>query len=400
MKNRAIFSRLESHLTKKFVTVITGMRRVGKSTALKYLLERVPHENKLYLDFEKANNRFLFNQSSYTDIEINLNVEGIDLTQPAVIALDEIQLVPNSTSVIKYLYDTYGIKFIVSGSSSFYLKNHFTESLAGRKTIFEMFPLSFDEYLAFREVNTDRLHSFAFTPFQPAFYDRYRAYYEDYIQFGGFPEVVLSETDDDRRLYLEDIVNAHIELDILLLSDLSASDDLFRLMRLLAARVGSKVDYSKIGSLLGISRFKVKEYISLLQHTYFVYAIDAYSPNVDRAVAQQPKLYLADTGILSQLAQVSSGASFENAVALQLRQAGTVQYYQARQSAEIDFVLTGERAYEVKETPTEADLRTLQNRATVAGLTQAALVGRYFPASGFREFIWGGNLYDSPKIGP
>ena len=166
-------------------------------------------------------------------------------------------------------------------------------------------------------------------------------------------------------------------------------------MRLLAARVGSKVDYSKIGSLLGISRFKVKDYISLLQHTYFVHAVDAYSPNVDRAVAQQPKLYLADTGILNQLAQVSSGSLFENAIALQLKQVGKLQYYQARQSTEIDFILNGEQAYEVKETPTESDLKTLQHRASLAGVAQSALIGRYFPASGFREFVWGGNLYDS-----
>ncbi|MBC8155616.1 MAG: ATP-binding protein [Bacteroidetes bacterium] len=394
MQNRVLFATLEAHLPKKHVTVITGMRRVGKSTALKYLLSRVLHTNKLYLDFEKANNRFLFNQSSYTDIEINLSVEGIDLTQPAVIALDEIQLVPNSTSVIKYLYDTYNVKFIVTGSSSFYLKNHFTESLAGRKTIFEMFPLTFDEYLDFRQIDTSRLSSFAFTSFQPAFYDRYRSSCEDYLRFGGFPEVVLSETDDDRRLYLDDIVNAHIELDIRLLSDFSVSDDLYKLMRLLAVRAGSKIDYSKIGSLLGISRFKIKDYISLLQHTYFIQVVEAHSANIDRAVAQQPKLYLADTGILNQLAQVSSGALFENAIAVQLRQVGRVAYFNtARQTSEIDFIVDGKQGYEVKETPTAADLATLQHRATIAGVGQTAIIGRYFPPSGFRNFIWGGNVY-------
>ena len=106
MYRRTIYAELEEHLTRKQVTVITGMRRVGKSTAAKHLLTQVNHENKVYLDFEKANNRFLFNQSSYTDIEINLQIEGIDFTKPSVIVLDEIQLVPNSTSVIKYLYDT------------------------------------------------------------------------------------------------------------------------------------------------------------------------------------------------------------------------------------------------------------------------------------------------------
>ena len=394
MNNRLIYTELEEHLTKKQITVITGMRRVGKSTAVKYLLERISHTNKVYLDFEKANNRFIFNQSSYTDIEINLQIEGIDFSKPAVIALDEIQLVPNSTSVIKYLYDTYNVKFIVTGSSSFYLRNHFTESLAGRKTIFEMAPLSFIEFLAFNEVDTVRLYSFAYIPYQPTFYDKYQALYEQYLAFGGFPEVVLSETEKDKKRYLDDVVNAHIELDIRLLADFSVSDDLYKLMRLLANRAGSKVDYSKIGTLLGISRHKVKDYITLLRYTYFILVVEPFTTNPDRAIAHQPKLYVSDSGLLNRLAQVSSGALFENAIANQLAQAGTLQYYQtSRNGTEIDFILNGKQAFEVKETPTAQDLATLHYRAKSASITEAGLIGRYPPVSGFRNFMWGGNIY-------
>lgn len=394
MHRRFIYDELEEHLSRKQVTVLTGMRRVGKSTAAKHLLAQIAHTNKVYLDFEKANNRFIFNQSSYTDIEINLQVEGIDFTQPAVIALDEIQLVPNSTSVIKYLYDTYDIKFIVTGSSSFYLRNHFTESLAGRKTIFEMAPLSFAEFLQFNEIEPVRLSPFAWQAYQPAFYDKYQALYEQYIRFGGFPEAVLAETDKDKERYLDDIVNAHIELDIRLLSDFSVSDNLYKLMRLLANRTGSKLDYSKIGSLLGINRHKVKDYITLLQYTYFVRLLEPFTANPDRAIAHQPKLYLSDSGILNRLAQVSSGALFENTIANQLAQSGTLHYYQtSRSGSEIDFILNSKIAIEVKETATAQDLVTLQNRAESAGLTDVLLAGRYRPASGFREFVWGGNIY-------
>lgn len=393
MFNRTLYRELEEHLTKRQVTVITGMRRVGKSTALKHLLSQIDHTNKLYLDFEKANNRFIFNQSSYTDIEINLQIEGIDFSKPAVIALDEIQLVPNSTSVIKYLYDTYSIKFLVTGSSSFYLRNHFTESLAGRKTIFEMNPLSFSEFLEFHGLDAARLQPFGQQLYQPAFYDKYQLFYEEYIRFGGFPEVVLSETEKDKQRYLDDIINAHIELDIRLLSDFSVSDDLYKLMRLLANRAGSKIDYSKISSLLGVNRFKVKDYITLLRYTYFIRVVESYTNNPDKSVAHQPKLYLSDSGLLNRLAQVSSGALFENAVANQLAALGTVQYYQSgRSGSEIDFVVNGSQAFEVKETPTAQDLITLETRARQAGITEVALIGRYRPASGFRQFVWGGNV--------
>lgn len=122
------------------------MRRVGKSTALKYLLSQIEHSNKTYIDLEKIENRVLFSENAYATIEAGLKSLGINFNKPCIIALDEIQLVPSSVSVIKYLYDTYGIKFLLTGSSSFYLKNHFSESLAGRKRIFEMYPLTFQEF--------------------------------------------------------------------------------------------------------------------------------------------------------------------------------------------------------------------------------------------------------------
>src|ERR1035437_3815330 len=147
---RTIYPELELHLKNKLITVITGMRRVGKTTAVKHLMNSISSSNKLYLDLERVENRYLFEQANYKEIELSLQAEGIDLSKEAYIALDEIQLVPNISSVVKYLYDTHNIKFIVTGSSSFYIKNHFTESLAGRKRIFEMEPLSFSEYLTFK----------------------------------------------------------------------------------------------------------------------------------------------------------------------------------------------------------------------------------------------------------
>ena len=119
MYSRIIYPKLESHLKNKLITVITGMRRVGKTTAARHLLDSIKSENKLFIDLERIENRHLFNQSSYKDIELSLEAEGIDLSKKAHIVLDEVQLVPNISSVIKYLYDSHPIKFIVTSSSSF-----------------------------------------------------------------------------------------------------------------------------------------------------------------------------------------------------------------------------------------------------------------------------------------
>lgn len=126
---RSLFPALKETLADNRAVVITGMRRVGKTTSLYWLLEQVPSPNKIYLDLERLDYRAVFQESNY-DLVLNyFRNRGLNPDQPMTIALDEIQYVPNLPSVIKYLSDHYPIKFLLTGSSSFYLKNYFTESL-------------------------------------------------------------------------------------------------------------------------------------------------------------------------------------------------------------------------------------------------------------------------------
>ncbi len=114
---RKIFNSLEKHLTVKQVTVVTGMRRTGKTTLVKQLMEASNIEHKLFFDLERIDHRELFSYKNY-DITIKeLEKEGIDFSKKVMICIDEIQLLPNIPSVIKYLYYHYDIKFIVTGSS-------------------------------------------------------------------------------------------------------------------------------------------------------------------------------------------------------------------------------------------------------------------------------------------
>lgn len=393
MFNRKAYPELERHLSKKQVTVITGLRRVGKSTALKYLFELSSLTNKIYLDLERVENQSLFLQNSYADIERSIALLGFDFSQPGIIALDEIQMVKNSSSIIKALYDDYGTKFIVTGSSSFYLKNHFSESLAGRKRIFEMHPLDFEEFLWFKGQETKAIQKEKWKLFLPTFYDLYKTYYSDFLEFGGFPEVVLAEDEEDKIAYLKDILNSHIELDVKLLGDISSSDVLYKLILLLANRVGSKVDYSKISGLLGINRFKVKEYLLLLEHTYLIRTISPLAKGIDKEITKQAKLYFTDNGLLKICGQASSGAQFENAIANQLSYLGDVNYYEKSSGTEIDFVFDKKTAIEVKETPSLHDWKTVAKRAKPLELESSVVVGRHLAPSGFRDFVWGGNLF-------
>ena len=392
MVEREIYKKLENHLREKQITVITGLRRVGKTTAVKHLLNGIQSENKIYLDLERVENRYLFNQSNYKEIELSLQIEGVDFSKKAYIALDEIQLVPNIPSVVKYLYDTYNIKFIVTGSSSFYIKNRFSESLAGRKRIIEMEPLTFAEYLKFKGEKVPTYLNKKFSEFNLTFYNKYKVHYDNYLRFGGFPEVVSAKKEADKIAYLKDIVNSYIELDVKLLSDFAVSDDLYKLILLLAERVGSKIDYTKIGNTLGIPRQKVKDYITLLEFTYFVKLIPPFTLNRDKEISLQKKLYFADNGLLTALGNFHTGALLENMVAVQLTRRGKLQYYAKKSGQEIDFILDNKIAIEVKESPSSSDLSILENRAKGIKIEECYLVGLKQSNPSFKKFAWAGSI--------
>lgn len=392
---RSSYESLIQHLQQKQITVITGMRRVGKSTAVHYLLEKVGHNNKIYFDCERVEIRVLFRRPDYESIIEELQLSGLNFSAPCVIAIDEIQLVESLPSFIKYVYDTYKVKFIVTGSSSYYMRNQFSESLAGRKKIFEVYPLSFSEFLYFKKKTVNNQEKYAWQLYNKSWYNRFKKLYEEYIRFGGFPEVVLQMKIKNKEDLLHDIINSYVELDVKLLADFSVSEALYKLVKLLAARVGSKVDYSKLASVTGINRQKITSYIQLLEHTYLIYLVRPFTRNIDKEISQQPKLYFADTGILNMLAgnQISGGQIFENCIAAQLKPLGELQYFQKKTGQEIDFIFDGKSAIEVKETAIKQDEQVLRQRATSIKIKNQVLISRFIPKNGFEDFVWGGNIF-------
>jgi predicted AAA+ superfamily ATPase len=400
---RDLFPALQRALADQRVIVITGQRRVGKTTAARWLLDQAPTDNKLYLDLERLDQRAVFGESNY-DLVLNyLRNRGLDLSRPAYVALDEIQYAPNVPSIVKYLYDASqtaaqpGIKFILTGSSSFYLKHLFTESLSGRKVIFEMFPLSFGEFLAFHEVTYRPRADLADMIFDPYEYERLKGHYEEYLAYGGLPEVALAPTAETKTEILNDVLSSYINIDIRVLADFQKIAELQQLLRVLASRIGNKLDHTKLASIVGISRPTLVQYLEFLELTYVIRRLPAYSESADRVAALSRKLYFYDNGIAGVLARLGEGALFENAVFNQLRTHGELSYLARGSEYEIDFVLSsqaapGTVALEVKTHPLPTDLQKLRRLATNHALPQAHLVGR-FPTPGFTDFIWGGLIF-------
>lgn len=389
---RLVYPALKSHLNKKAITVLTGMRRVGKTTLVKQIFSEVASNNKAYFDLERLDNRELFSEKNYEAIVSVLQSRGLSFQKKLYLIIDEIQLSPNIASVMKYLYDRYNIKFIVTGSSSFYLKNLFGESLAGRKKIFELFPLNFGEFLTFKKVPFRSFKRSVFKQkFQPAEYERLKSDYEEYLSFGGFPEVVLANSKQEKIDLLTDIISAYVNIDVARLSDFKRQKDFYSLIKMLSGRIGSRLDYVKLSQLSGISRPTLVNYLEFLEKTYLIHRVPVFTKSRDREIVKAKKLYFGDTGLANSLSQISSGQQFENTVFNQLKFYGEVRYFSLKTGRELDFVVNRETAVEVKETPTQSDFRSLSGLAKLAGLKKRFLIGRRSSLK-FQDFLWAGDL--------
>src|SRR3989338_1330156 len=300
---RKIYQSLKDHLAQRQMTVLTGMRRTGKTTLIRQLLAEAPSRNTAYIDLERVDNRELFSEKNYEVILEALKELGISKNEKMYIALDELQLVPNAPSVLKYLYDHYDIKFIVTGSSSYYLKNLFSESLSGRKKIFELFPLDFGEFLTFRNISWKQEAFFEKT-FDPHEYERLKPHYEEFIRYGGFPEVVLTDAVESRLDLLADIISSYVNIDIQTLSDFRNADQVYSVSKMLASRVGTKLDYAKLSRLSGVSRPTLMAYVSFLEKTYCIARVPVIAKHPDREIVKAKKLYFYDTGIANVFADL------------------------------------------------------------------------------------------------
>lgn len=387
---RKIYKALTEHLKNPRVTVLTGMRRTGKTTAVKYLMDNLKSGNKIYLDLENMNNRIIFSQKNYDSVLESFRQKGLNLSEQGYVFLDEIQFVPESPSVMKYLYDHYQIKFVVTGSSSYYLKNLFAESMAGRKKIFELFPLDFGEFLIFKDVPFKE-KNFLDLKFSLAEYARIAGYYEEYIKYGGFPEVALAQTENDKKDFLNDIITSYLNIDIAVLTDFKNLKNAYNLMRMLAQRTGTRLDYAKISRLTGMGWSTVQNYIEFFEKSYLISRIPVFTNNPDREIVKAQKIYFCDNGLLSVLADTDGGVKFENAVFCQLRHYGNLQYFSLKNGREIDFILNGKTALEIKENPLEVDQNKLDNMAVKAGIRESRLIGRH-QSPNFQNYIWGGEI--------
>lgn len=384
MKKRALFEELLKYIENKEALVITGMRQVGKTTLMRQIYDRIQDKPKLWFDFENPLDVKIFEDIDYNNIYQRIeNMAGVKGSGSFMVFIDEIQTFPEITKVIKYLIDHYRVKFIVTGSSNYYLKNLFPESLSGRKFLFQLNPLSFREYLYFQDKisEKDSKISNIIDAIQQSDIFRHKKFetdYEKFLRFGGFPAVVLENNETIKKQILKNIFASFFEKDLKILSDYKDMQELRDLLLLLVPRVGSMLDITRLASELGINRPKLYHFLEFLQGTFVIRLLPRYAKGIDKSVAGGRKVYFSDTGFLQVMGNVNDAQLFENAIVNQLCLYGDVSFYNKRNTAEIDVILDKKISFEVKLKGSKQDYIKLEKLSQKLSLSEKYIISKYF----------------------
>ena len=380
---RSLYYEILPQINHKNAIVICGMRQVGKTSLMRMLFD-ISDGAKIWFDFDNPLDQLLFESIDYNQIYYELKKQsGLKEGERLFVFIDEIQNFPDITKVIKYLIDHYQVKFIVTGSSNYYLRNLFPESLSGRKFLYTLHPLSFSEFLYFKGVIPesdliDLNNQSIFIKHSRVDVEKRSKYYDEYLEYGGFPEVALTQDIRTKQLVLKNIFASFFEKDIKVVSELKDIRELRDLILLLAPRNGNMIDISKIASELGVTRVKVYGYMEFLQGIFFLKLVSKYTKSVDKSVAAGKKVYFSDTGILNLVAKVTEGQLLETVICNQLEAYGQLSFYNKRNTAEIDFILNHESAFEVKVKADQNDFVKLKKLSETLEISNSYVISKKF----------------------
>lgn len=261
--------------------------------------------------------------------------------------------------------------------------------MAGRKVIFEIFPLNFREFLRFKNVSEPSISEFEkISEISIPTFDRLKQYYNQFIEFGGMPRVVLEENEERKRVLLNEIYSSYISLDVETLSDFRSISDFRMLISLLASRIGGKLDITKLSQVSGLSRPTIYTYLGFLEQTYIIKLLEPFTDSIDVKTRLPKKVYFVDSGIANINADISEGQKFENVVCHQLGFYGNLTFFSS-DTSEIDFILNKEYAFEVKITPVDSYYKKLQENSKKLGIKNQYLIGKTYTGT-YSNFIYGG----------
>lgn len=383
---RNITTNITQHLKAKEITIIVGARQVGKTTLLKAIKKDLDAigENTIFFNLDIQSHQQYFQSQQALLKKIALEFDE----QSAYVFIDEIQRKENAGLFLKGLYDSeLPYKFIVSGSGSLELKEKIQESLAGRKRLFEMYPVTFEEMVHFKTAYKYEEKLSAFFEIES---EKATQLLHEYLNYGGYPRIVVETSVQEKRLLLDEIFSSYLEKDITSLLSLNRPDAFVLLIRLLADRVGSQISFSQLSIETGISLPTVKKYLWYAEKTFITKRVLPFFRNAKKELIKSPELFFVDLGLrnyaINQLGQIgqpyNTGMVFENFIFQLLQEKAKrygwqVKYWRTKDKAEVDFIIDKGR----EQIPVEVKYQHLKNNNVSRSFR--SFIDKYQPSQAF-----------------
>lgn len=291
-RRRKIFNNLKNSLSHRQITVVTGLRRVGKTTLMFQLIDSLLKEgiNPFHIVY------FSFDESQYDLNEIleyyqqEILKDEIRNAGKLFFFLDEIQKLPHWPEKIKILYDMFpNLKLTVSGSASILIFRESRESLAGRFFEYTIHPLVFDEFLTFRGVEVDFAR-------EAVFKTQIIKEFQYYLKTGGFVEALSLNDFLLPKYFRETLLERVIFKDIPEIFPVKKTALIFQLLQVTAFQPGLYLEYKNLANDLKIDQRTVAEYFSFLEYSLLIQKLYNFSPNRLTSEKKTKRVYLSNTG--------------------------------------------------------------------------------------------------------
>jgi len=349
---RHLDNKIKDHFSKyKQILILLGSRQVGKTTIIKKLF---PDSNYFLVDNEPIKKIFeSYDIEAYKTI-INKRYKNI--------IIDEIHLLSDPGRAAKIIYDQLNdFNLIITGSSSFHIKNKTSESLAGRKIDYNIYPLTFSEYLCQKETETDlnfNIFNKIINSKNNLSNNSYKFDIENILEniliYGQYPYAINYPAD---KKYILNFVDSLIFKDILELNLIENKSLAKNLLKLLALQIGNLINYSELALNLKADQRTIKRYIEIFEQSFILFRLYPYSKNKRDEISKAPKIYFYDTGLRNAIINNFSsidlrpdkGALFENFIIAEMIKQNSYldkifnfYYWRTKQGSEIDLVLEGD----------------------------------------------------------
>ncbi len=328
------FPEIRQYLPVKEILLLIGARRTGKSTLVYQIILSLLNTLKekeavLYINLDEP---LFFSRSKDPGFLKEIIEEHCSRHEEIThftICIDEIQNFPYWVATVKTLADTRpDLKLILTGSTSSLLQREISTRLSGRYFSCTIWPLSFKECLGFWEVDNPPLI-------------RRRILFTTYLEYGGFPRVVLEPDENLKREILKNYYETIYLKDIIYPNNVRNNSDLYDVLYYIISNITTPSSYNRIADSLQLSAETVKEYIGYAEDAFLFYTVKKFDYSVRKQVANPKKIYCLDTGIISSIAFAFSenrGRLLENAVFIALKKAKREVYYH-KNRYECDFLL-------------------------------------------------------------